>query len=73
TVMVIPWLGPWPLIGLVALYAAANLAATAITAPGFGPGAWWRLPIAFSLLHVGYGVGFLAGLVRFAHRWGSRA
>ncbi len=32
-----------------------------------------RLPLAFACLHLGYGSGFLVGLVRFAHRWGDRA
>ena len=27
------------------------------------------LPIIFTILHVSYGLGFLVGLVRFAHRW----
>lgn len=31
------------------------------------------LPVVYFCLHAGYGAGFLAGLVRFAHRWGSRA
>lgn len=37
--------------------------------------AGWRhlpvLPVVFGALHVGYGAGFLAGLARFARRWGS--
>jgi glycosyltransferase involved in cell wall biosynthesis len=36
----------------------------------------WRhlpvLPIAFAAVHLGYGTGFLAGLVRFRRRWGDR-
>jgi len=36
----------------------------------------WRhlplLPAAFAAMHLGYGGGFLAGLLRFAHRWGDR-
>lgn len=36
----------------------------------------WRhlpvLPAAFAAVHVGYGTGFLAGLVRFRKRWGDR-
>jgi succinoglycan biosynthesis protein ExoA len=37
----------------------------------------WRhlplLPVAFAAMHLGYGGGFLAGLVRFARRWGDRS
>jgi hypothetical protein len=36
----------------------------------------WRtlfaLPLAFATLHFAFGFGFLAGLVRFAGRWGDR-
>jgi hypothetical protein len=31
------------------------------------------LPVAFAAMHLGYGGGFLAGLVRFARRWGERS
>ncbi|MEO1369338.1 MAG: hypothetical protein AAFX50_19345, partial [Acidobacteriota bacterium] len=34
-------------------------------------GLFVRLPPAFALLHFGYGLGFLVGLVRFAGRWGD--
>ncbi|MEO1086116.1 MAG: hypothetical protein AAFY88_17895, partial [Acidobacteriota bacterium] len=34
-------------------------------------GLFLRLPPAFALLHFGYGLGFLVGLVRFAGRWGD--
>ena len=27
------------------------------------------LPVIFAILHVSYGLGFLIGLVKFAHRW----
>jgi hypothetical protein len=30
------------------------------------------LPVVFGALHVGYGAGFLIGLVKFARRWGDR-
>ena len=37
----------------------------------------WRhlplLPVAFAAMHLGYGGGFLAGLVRFGRRWGEQA
>jgi succinoglycan biosynthesis protein ExoA len=31
------------------------------------------LPAAFAILHVGYGLGFVKGLVQFRDRWGDRA
>ena len=56
---------------IAALYGAANLVASLLTAARAG----WRflplLPILYGALHIGYGTGFLLGLVRFAHRWGS--
>jgi hypothetical protein len=51
------------------LYVAANAAASVRTAQRSG----WRhlrsLPMAFGALHIGFGLGFLHGLVRFARRW----
>jgi succinoglycan biosynthesis protein ExoA len=59
------------LAGLVGAYAVAALAASVAVAHRHG----WRhlpvLPAAFAAIHVGYGSGFLAGLVRFARRWGD--
>ena len=50
-------------------YLAAVLAASVALARRHG----WRhlliLPAVFPMLHLGYGSGFLAGLVRFANRW----
>jgi hypothetical protein len=49
---------------LVALTAAA---ATVATRHG-----WRRFPqvlIAFAIMHLGWGLGFLVGVVRFGHRW----
>jgi succinoglycan biosynthesis protein ExoA len=66
---------PWGWAGLAAVagsYALANLAASALTASRKG----WQhitfLPVVYAILHVSYGFGFLAGLVRFCHRWGDR-
>lgn len=58
--------------GIVALYAMANGAASLRTG--------WRregvhlfaLPLIYAILHFSYGLGFLAGLVHFAGRWGDR-
>lgn len=61
------------LLGLVAgSYLLANLAASGYTAAQHG----WKylplLPLAFAILHFSYGLGFLAGLVRFIGRWGDK-
>jgi glycosyltransferase involved in cell wall biosynthesis len=53
-------------------YALAALTASMSVARRAG----WRhlpvLPAAFAAVHVGYGTGFLAGLLRFRARWGDR-
>jgi GT2 family glycosyltransferase len=54
------------------LYLLANLAASVITSAKKG----WKhlsyLPLIFAILHLGYGLGFLVGLVKFADRWSDR-
>ena len=56
----------------LAAYGLAAVTASVAVARRAG----WRhlpvLPAAFAAMHLGYGGGFLAGLVRFAHRWGDR-
>jgi succinoglycan biosynthesis protein ExoA len=58
---------------LLVLYLLANLAASVWTAAQQG----WRhlllLPVVFAILHISYGLGFLVGLIRFAHRWRAAA
>jgi succinoglycan biosynthesis protein ExoA len=68
----------WSGLGLAAFgvvagaYLAANLGAT--LAAGLRDG--WKharfLPLIYASLHLSYGFGFLAGLVRFAGRWGDK-
>lgn len=62
----------WLALVVPGTYLIANLTASLITAGKKG----WRffplLPLAFAILHLGYGLGFLAGLFRFAHRWKDR-
>ena len=57
---------------IVGGYALATLAASVSIARRAG----WRhlpvLPVAFGAVHLGYGGGFLAGLIRFRRRWGDR-
>ncbi len=57
------------LIGSGVLYAAANFSASIISVAQKG----WKylgfLPLVFLILHLSYGFGFLAGLIRFSNRW----
>jgi succinoglycan biosynthesis protein ExoA len=59
----------WSIAGA---YLVANLSASVLTARKD-----WRqlgvLPVIFGILHVAYGLGFLAGLVRFGGRWRTSA
>jgi succinoglycan biosynthesis protein ExoA len=62
----------WPFVLAAGSYALANLAASiSITVKRRD----WRLPgllpIAFGVLHVSYGLGFLVGLIKFRNRWGD--
>lgn len=50
-------------------YAAANLLASWRIARKAGYEHLWRLPVVFSILHFGYGLGFLHGLIHFRDRW----
>jgi glycosyltransferase involved in cell wall biosynthesis len=53
-------------------YLFANLAASFITAAQRGWKYFLLLPITFSILHFGYGFGFLFGLFKFWNRWGDK-
>lgn len=53
---------------LAGAYAAANLAASAVTARRYGWAALPYLPAVFAVYHVSYGLGFLAGMLRFLPR-----
>jgi succinoglycan biosynthesis protein ExoA len=53
----------------VGAYLLANLGAALLTAGKTGPQYFIYLPLAFAILHVSYGSGFLYGLVKFANRW----
>lgn len=50
-------------------YTLANLLASMAAARRHGWRHLRRLPLTFAILHIGYGLGFLAGLVRFWDRW----
>ena len=61
-------------LGLIAgAYALALMAASILSASKNG---WRLLPvlsIAFAILHLAYGAGFLIGLMRFWNRWGEES
>jgi succinoglycan biosynthesis protein ExoA len=67
----VPW--GWTAFALVGgSYVLANLAASVATAAKKS----WRhlplLPLVYATVHLSYGLGFLAGLVKFWNRWGDR-
>ena len=55
--------------GFGGLYLLAVLAASSWTMRSTPPRSWVLLPVIFAALHLGYGSGFLRGLLRFASRW----
>ena len=66
--LLLPW-GWKALLALLGLYLLANLLASAVTASGKRFRTNLLLPLAFIIIHVGYGLGFLVGLFRFWNRW----
>jgi succinoglycan biosynthesis protein ExoA len=60
------------LILTISIYAFANLVASLTTARRHGWRHLQRLPLVFAILHSAYGLGFLAGLVKFRDRWKGR-
>jgi glycosyltransferase involved in cell wall biosynthesis len=61
------------------VYLCANLAASILTAirarkaDSSSSAIYYSLlPIAFAILHLSYGLGFLLGLIKFWNRWGDR-
>jgi succinoglycan biosynthesis protein ExoA len=59
------------LAATLSAYGIANIAVSIITALRKGVRHFLLLPLVFGVLHFSYGVGFLAGLVKFRNRWGS--
>lgn len=57
------------LLILLAAYLLANLAASINTGSGQGFKKLLLLPLAFAIIHLGYGLGFLVGLFKFWNRW----
>jgi succinoglycan biosynthesis protein ExoA len=66
-------LSKWSLIATLGAYGLLSLGATIAAAARTG----WRffplLPIAFTIIHLAYGAGFLVGLLRFWNRWGDHS
>jgi hypothetical protein len=54
------------------LYFAVNLVASVLTARKKGWHTAWKLPLAFMVIHLSYGAGFLWGLFKFWNRWGDK-
>ncbi|HQJ33016.1 MAG TPA: glycosyltransferase family 2 protein [Anaerolineaceae bacterium] len=68
----VPW-GWKALLALLAAYLLANLSASIMTASGQGFKKLLLLPLAFAIIHLSYGLGFLVGLFKFWNRWGDKA
>lgn len=67
---------PWGWIfflGLIGLYLLANFASSFLIARREGLHYFWLLPFAFATIHISYGLGFLAGLVKFWNRWKDKS
>jgi hypothetical protein len=60
------------LLAVVVIYVAAGLAASLLAVSAGGIGQAPLILLCFWILHFGYGLGFLWGLIRFAGRWGDR-
>jgi hypothetical protein len=60
-----------PLLAVAGSYVVAGGVASILTALRAGLSLLPLLPIAYALLHLSYGAGFLAGLLRWAGRWGD--
>ena len=54
------------------MYAVANLAASMVRARTVGWSIAPLLPLVYGIIHTGYGLGFLAGMVVFGTKWRAR-
>ena len=59
----------WTLMIVGGSYAIANISASIFIGLRKELKSLPLLPVAFATLHLSYGIGFLAGLVKFANRW----
>jgi GT2 family glycosyltransferase len=60
------------LAAIVIAYAALNCCASVVAAHKTQWGLLPVLPLAFTIIHVAYGAGFLVGMLKFWKRWGDR-
>jgi len=61
------------LVGILGAYLIANLTASCLTARGKSLKFFCLLPLAFLIIHISYGLGFLVGLFKFWNRWGDKS
>jgi hypothetical protein len=64
--------GRWVFLLVAGPYITMNLAVSICIASRNNWKYLLLLPVVFSILHLSYGAGFLAGLVRFINRWGDK-
>jgi hypothetical protein len=62
----------WLLAAIVVTYMAATAIASLQVAFRNCRNYLFVLPLVFAIIHITYGAGFLAGLIRFASRWTAR-
>ena len=64
--------GVWLLALIAGSYLLANLSASVKIAAKKGARHFLVLPLAFAIIHISYGLGFIAGLFKFWNRWGDK-
>lgn len=64
--------GWYALVGLLGVYLFACLAAAFFYGKGQKTVVILLLPLAYTIIHTSYGLGFLIGLLRFANRWNDK-
>jgi glycosyltransferase involved in cell wall biosynthesis len=57
---------------IISMYLAANVGASVLIAKRSAGSSVFFLPLIFGVLHLGYGFGFIAGLLKFWNRWGDQ-
>ncbi len=57
---------------IMGFYMLANLCASLMTAARRGWEYIFLLPLIYAILHLSYGIGLLAGLLKFVNRWGDK-
>lgn len=59
----------YTLLMLIGIYLAANAAATIASAARIRTSSLLSVSLSFTMMHIAYGLGSLAGVLRFGHRW----